>query len=256
MKLNKSKRGGVTPANAEADIAIIRQHAISELTPEKIFCFNVVLCDNENDRDSERFSDKALEKLAELFVGKTGIHDHMWLAGNQIARIYRCVVNKTKEKTSDGRQLKQLVASAYMVRTASTADMIASIEAGILKEVSVGVSVRNMFCSVCGKPMRDCEHRKGETYDGVECIGILDEPEDAYEFSFVAVPAQPGAGVTKGAEEILPAFRILLDADLSDYAGEVEKLLPRLQTAMLTKAERDERAALIAENSKYIKTNM
>jgi hypothetical protein len=39
---------------------------------------------------------------------------------------------------------------------------------------------------------------KGESYDGQVCCAILQEPMDAYEFSFVAVPAQREAGVLKG----------------------------------------------------------
>lgn len=42
-----------------------------------------------------------------------------------------------------------------------------------------------------------CPHRKGETYGGKLCCGELTEPYDAYEWSFVAVPAQRQAGVTK-----------------------------------------------------------
>ena len=38
---------------------------------------------------------------------------------------------------------------------------------------------------------------KGEVYDGQSCCVILKEPMDAYEFSFVAVPAQRDAGVLK-----------------------------------------------------------
>ena len=42
-----------------------------------------------------------------------------------------------------------------------------------------------------------CEHRHGKTYDGTLCVMALDDPQDAYEVSFVAVPAQPEAGVIK-----------------------------------------------------------
>jgi hypothetical protein len=42
-----------------------------------------------------------------------------------------------------------------------------------------------------------CGHVKGRTYDGKLCWGELCEPKDAYEFSFVAVPAQRSAGVIK-----------------------------------------------------------
>jgi hypothetical protein len=49
-----------------------------------------------------------------------------------------------------------------------------------------------------------CGHRKGESYpmDGAEkktCTAILDDPMDAYEFSFVAVPAQRKAGASKNS---------------------------------------------------------
>ena len=53
-------------------------------------------------------------------------------------------------------------------------------------------------CSICGSDYGVCGHQKGEHYDGQLCCAILKEPMDAYEFSFVAVPAQPCAGVIKG----------------------------------------------------------
>lgn len=43
------------------------------LTEDEVYVFSVVLCDNEIDRDGERFSDKALEELKDRFVGKTGM---------------------------------------------------------------------------------------------------------------------------------------------------------------------------------------
>jgi hypothetical protein len=47
---------------------------------------------------------------------------------------------------------------------------------------------------------KGCKHRKGEVYGGKVCHTVLEEPTDAYEWSFVAVPAQPRAGVTKSFE--------------------------------------------------------
>ena len=52
-------------------------------------------------------------------------------------------------------------------------------------------------CSICGSDYGSCGHQKGEYYDGQLCCAILKEPMDAYEFSFVAVPAQREAGVLK-----------------------------------------------------------
>ena len=88
-----------------------------------------------------------------------------------------------------------------MVRTESGRDLIAEIEGGIKREVSVGCAVERAVCSICGGDLRtgDCGHRKGQEYGGRLCFASLEGASDAYEFSFVAVPAQPLAGVVKGA---------------------------------------------------------
>ena len=54
--------------------------------------FSVVLCNNDVDRDHEKFTRQALEKLGALFVGKTGIFDHSMKSGDQAARIYATAV--------------------------------------------------------------------------------------------------------------------------------------------------------------------
>lgn len=176
-----------------------------KFTEDEVYCFSVILCDNEIDRDGEKFSVSALKKLAELYVGKTGIWSHDPKGENQTARIYEAeTVSDPTKKTADGEEYTYLKASAYMVRTDSNADLIKEIEGGIKKEVSVGCAVAKRSCSVCGADRSvGCTHRKGRSYNGRRCFDILDEPSDAYEWSFVAVPAQKGAGVTKrfSAEE-------------------------------------------------------
>lgn len=192
----------------EADLRAINKYALAPLKAEDVFTFKLALCDNEVDRDFERFSVKALEGLRKLFLGKTGIKDHRWSADNQVARIYATEVVVHNDKTTKaGEPYAQLVAYCYMVKTASNADLIAEINGGIKKEVSVGCAVRRAVCSICGKDyaMRGCTHRKGESYEkepgaGKEtCTCILDDPTDAYEFSFVAVPAQRNAGASKNS---------------------------------------------------------
>lgn len=182
---------GGTPE--EAQLAKINLYSKTPLTPEEIYCFNVRLCDDQPDRDHERFDTAALPILAELFRGKTGIADHDWSTERQIARIF------DTEVLCEGG-VSYIRASCYMLRTEKNADLIREIEGGIKKEVSVGCSVANTVCSVCGLPYGSCEHHKGTVYDGKACIAVLCDPVDAYEFSFVAVPAQKEAGVMKKAE--------------------------------------------------------
>nr|MCR5718135.1 hypothetical protein [Oscillospiraceae bacterium] len=167
-----------------------------EFKASELYTFPVVLCHNDIDRDFERFSDEALDKMAELFVGKTGIFDHNPTAENQSARIYDAeIVTDPEKKTAWGGIYRCLKGYAYMVKTDSNADLIKEIDAGIKKEVSISCSAASRKCSVCGE--NECEHIKGKSYDGQLCHTVLDGITDAYEWSFVAVPAQTGAGVMK-----------------------------------------------------------
>lgn len=61
----------------------------------------------------------------------------------------------------------------------------------------MGCSVRQVLCSICGQELDHCGHKKGQQYDGKLCHGVLTGAADAYEWSFVAVPAQRQAGVVK-----------------------------------------------------------
>ncbi len=148
--------------------------------------------DTQVDRDFERFSRPCLEKLAELYVGKPFITDHRWSSSNQVARVYAAAVEE------DGG-VSRLVLSCYMLRSAANQPTIDAIEAGIIREVSVGVAVKSAVCSICGadKSRGCCEHRPGRAYDGTLCTVELGDPTEAYEASFVAVPSQREAGVIK-----------------------------------------------------------
>ena len=88
-----------------------------------------------------------------------------------------------------------------MPKTSKNADLICEIDSGIKKEVSIGCSVKSILCSECNCDIRSCSHVKGQSYSSTPCHGILTEPTDAYEWSFVAVPSQRGAGVTKAFSE-------------------------------------------------------
>lgn len=180
------------------ELEAINRFAKAELTEEQVYAFCVRLCDNEVDRDLERFDTGALERLGELFVGKSGIFDHQWSAQGQTARIYRTeVVRESAMATAAGDPYCWLKGWAYLLRTEKNRDLIAEIEGGIKKEVSVGVSMGRSVCSVCGAESGCCQHVKGQMYGERLCFTELQDPMDAYEWSFVAVPAQRGAGVLK-----------------------------------------------------------
>ena len=151
------------------DLALINAQTLREFSAEEVYTFRLLACDNRVDRDNERFTDATLEQLAALYVGRPVLRDHSWSAGMQTAR------------------------------TAATADTITAIDAGILRECSVGCAVAHAICSICGADQRTtlCEHWPGREYDGQTCHFDLDGATDAFEVSLVAVPAQPAAGAIK-----------------------------------------------------------
>lgn len=126
----------------EGELAAINGLNGTSLTAQEVYTFAVRLCDNQTDRDQEYFAREDLAVLAELFVGKTGIFDHSWSARDQTARIYRTeLVEEPGVVTEAGEPGCYLKGYAYMVRTEENAGLIAEIQGGIKKEVSVSCAV-------------------------------------------------------------------------------------------------------------------
>ncbi len=213
---------------SDEEMALVNSYSRKELKSEDVYLFSVVLCDNDIDRDNERFTVESLFELEKLFVGKTGIVDHSMKAENMTARIISCSVEAIEgRKTVLGDDYFRLVARAYIPRTKKNEDFIDMIDTGILKEVSVGCAVEKNVCSICSNDIHSnaCSHTKGEKYGSKLCFGELISPTDAYEFSFVAVPAQKGAGVIKAHKR------------KADYMENIRKALEKGEEITLSKSQ-------------------
>ena len=204
MEIRKAAEAVTSGAPTAMQLEQINSLAKTRLNGEQVYVFSLRLCDDQIDRDGERFDTAALPGLAKLFIGKTGIIDHKWSADNQIARIFETQVVREKD-------VSYIKAWAYIRRGGANDEIIADIEAGIKKEVSVGCAMARAVCSICGSEYGTCGHVKGEVYDAQTCSVILKEPVDAYEFSFVAVPAQREAGVMKAMGKA-PVLKELAEA--------------------------------------------
>lgn len=211
---DKSEREGLVIKSAdvsiqevtEEELRKINKFTLEPLTADDVFVFKMSMCDNEtDDRNYEPFNLRALKDMKTLYVGKTVIKDHYRRADNQVARVYDTdLVYEEGKTTKAGEPFARLVAKCYMIKTASNADLIADIKAGIKKEVSTSCRPKKAVCSICGVDnMKNyCMHFWGKEYeksDGTTatCYFTLDGVKEAYEVSFVAVPAQPRAGTTK-----------------------------------------------------------
>lgn len=257
MQIRKETEVCVSAMATAAQMELINAQAKAGLTAEQVYVFSLRLCDDQVDRDHERFDTQALPELAKLFVGKTGIVDHKWSADSQVARVFATEVVK------EGR-VSYIKAWAYIRRGGRADEVIADIEAGIKKEVSVGCAMGRAVCSVCGSEYGSCGHQKGEYYDGQLCCAVLKEPMDAYEFSFVAVPAQRAAGVLKGLRREQPRLKELAEefgvqgeyrelfkqAELGrKYQKELENAVVRLCMALELGVEKDVLSGVMAKAS-------
>ena len=102
----------------DEELELIGKFARKKLEKDEIYTFSLILCDNDIDRDNEKFTVSALHTLAKLFVGKTGIFDHNMKSKDQSARIYSAeVVTDASRKTADGEDYTFIKAKAYMVKS-------------------------------------------------------------------------------------------------------------------------------------------
>ena len=211
MKPKQESKAGILKAVGDAqqaDLDLINQYTRTTLTVDQVYTFKLTLCDNEIDRQFDQFTPNALNQLAALYIGKTVLFNHDWEANSQVARIYKTSVENVQGKTTSNSQpYQRLIAMAYMLKSESWDWIIQAIDGGIIKEGSVAFHNDKDTCSICGNEYYtcDCPHWRGQKYteNGVEktCYVILDDITDVYEFSLVAVPAQPAAGVTKGFKD-------------------------------------------------------
>ena len=206
-----SKVASVSPLEVtDADLKKINKYTLSPVTAEDVFIFKATIADNEqDDRNSMPFNLKALQDLKKLYPGKTMLKDHARNADNQIARIFDTeLVQDANKQTELGELHTALIAKIYMIKTDSNKDLIAEIMGGIKKEVSTSTVTEKMIWNICGVDnMKDyCRHWPGREYDVADTTGksskkrckmLLHGAKEAYELSFVAVPAQPRAGTHK-----------------------------------------------------------
>jgi hypothetical protein len=250
-----SKVASVSPLEAtDEDLKKINKYTLSPVTADEVFVFKATMADNEqDDRNYMPFNLKSLQDLRKLYPGKTMLKDHSRIADNQIARVFDTeLVQNPNKKTELGELHTELVAKIYMIKTESNKDLIAEIKGGIKKEVSTSTVPDKMVCNICNGDGRKCRHWPGIEYtveDGTptgtkkRCKMLLDGAKEAYELSFVAVPAQPRAGTHKSvgfnkpAEAIEETPKETIEENSETKENNFDEMDLRILTARVKNAE-------------------
>jgi len=172
--------------------------------------------------------------LLEVFKNdaRTGIAfmlDHPWAGfmrpkpAYPYGRTYDATLKKS-DGTLEGENWA-LFGDTYIVRGkekdgVSTDGIIADIEDGTLFDVSIGFGFKNSTCSICGNEYYsgDCEHWRGQTYEGKLCFIVGKPPGWLGELSGVWDGAYPTAGVLSkdGSSEAQRTFVLLDDMPKED----------------------------------------
>ena len=240
----------------DEDMILINKYSLRELSKDEVFCFSVILCDNDIDRDFECFDEDALKTLEKLFVGKTGILNHSMKSEDQSCRTYKTqLIRDNTRKTLIGEPYMYLKAWCYTVKSEKNESLIKDIESGIKKEVSISCASSRKVCSICGS--EKCNHISGKLYGGEYCHKTIKDITDAYEWSFVAVPAQRNAGVTKSLKKEKTMENILKsikeEKALSLNENELKKLSDYMDNLKSLSADGEKyRTSLIANARKSL----
>ena len=108
-QIMKSARLEKAELNDE-ELALINAQTLRPMTAEEVFTFRLAACDNQVDRDFERFTEATLAEMAERFAGCPVLRDHKWSADAQTARVYAGSV-----EPSTGGGVQRLVLRCYMI---------------------------------------------------------------------------------------------------------------------------------------------
>lgn len=150
---------------------------------EDYYVFKIILCNNDVDKDRDRFSIPALYQIRDMAIGKNGILDTMPSKENKsnIARIFDCSVEYDKGKTTiDGEPLLYVQAYAFLDKRISDGcgAIAQKIKEGFYNEVSIGCSIY--------------ESHKVGLFDSELApeyeITVIDSITDLYEWSIVQKP--------------------------------------------------------------------
>lgn len=197
--LRKGAGGNGTPTAEQ--VAAINAYTLREHTADELYVREFVVCHNGIDRDREIIDEALLAKFATSLPGKglfikhpmswdgdSGPGEGRWFA----ARIERLSLNDARTLLREPQfalppgisEAQVLMASAYMVRTEDTKDLIAKLDAGIAGDVSIGFTTSGRADVI-------------DPATGNRIAERLLGPGEALEASLVWLGAQPGARAVK-----------------------------------------------------------
>ena len=171
-----TRREGVAaePMTAEEERAlkdtllpVVQSLAAAKVSPDDFHLRGMYLCNSARDFYYSRFTDGALDEIAELLAGRPVMvgHDYGTLPVGRFVSGEKVERRIGKAPKRDSQWVKGLF---YVPRDEQGDAVVRRIDTGIYREVSIGWRCIDATCSVCKNDIRDrerCEHWPGEVYE-------------------------------------------------------------------------------------------
>lgn len=215
----------------------INKFTLIDIPIEQLYVRKMRLAHNAIDRDEERFSDDILKDFANTLPGKSLLIGHQWGPPGKGLFYKAWIETKSIEEANEetgGKlilpkgvdKVKFLMTEFYTVKTDSKIELLADIDAGIIRHVSIGFDADKIVEVVDEKT-------------GVTLYHEYKSPGEAFEGSLVWLGAQPGTTITK----TLKKDSVNIDKKITSKAKGATKMIKLLNMLGLDN-EASEEAAL------------
>lgn len=181
-------------------LARINAYALKDLSADGIYVRRCLLAHNAIDRDNERFPETLLDNFAATLPGKSLLFGHdrrsyfplglFFDASTEeiTADQFKALTGETPRLPDGVSSVKVLWGWFYIVKTPSSADMIANLEAGVYRHVSIGFNAADLV-------------GVKKEINGPTLYLEYVPPGEALEGSLVWLGAQPGATAQKALKD-------------------------------------------------------
>lgn len=181
-------------------LAKINSYALKTLSSDDVYVRRCLLAHNAIDRDNERFPEPLLDNFAATLPGKSLLfghdrHSYFPLGLFFDASTEDMTPDQFKALTGEEPRLPDGVSTVkvlwgwfYIVKTATAEDMIANIEAGVYRHVSIGFTAADL-------------NGVKKEINGPILYWEYMPPGEALEGSLVWLGAQPGATAQKDLKD-------------------------------------------------------
>lgn len=203
----------------DANLALVNRFTVTgAATAEDVYLCSALVCNDQVDFYSTRFTERALEQIAALLPGANLMRNHNEYGSEDlpIGRIYAA-------ERVDVAGVRWVRCWFYWERGTTEGDAMAKrISLGIWREVSLSWWMRSFTNSIDGKPFDESPYYPGqELPGGIVVVGIMDDVTEINETSIVARGGQKGTklGEVRGADEPSVMNAVLAARSRADESG-------------------------------------